>query len=175
MSDYDGALQVKCRIFADGAIESYSEIIARGDITAKDGHDVIAYVQKEAGGSVVVHKLSEKVDKSELDTKLDGAPGLLTSDGRITVLNTTDTNYYTTITPGNVQIGFTNADSNFCMVNLNDLPNKVDKVEVLTKTNATEFTPTADYQPATKKYVDDTIKAAIEKYNTEAMALLGED
>ncbi len=175
LSDYDGALQVKCRIFADGAIESYSEIIARGDITAKDGHDVIAYVQKEAGGSVVVHKLSEKVDKSELDTKLDGAPGLLTSDGRITVLNTTDTNYYTTITPGNVQIGFTNADSNFCMVNLNDLPNKVDKVEVLTKTNATEFTPTADYQPATKKYVDDTIKAAIEKYNTEAMALLGED
>ena len=175
LSDYYGALQVKCRIFADGAIESYSEIIARGDITAKDGHDVIAYVQKEAGGSVVVHKLSEKVDKSELDTKLDGAPGLLTSDGRITVLNTTDTNYYTTITPGNVQIGFTNADSNFCMVNLNDLPNKVDKVEVLTKTNATEFTPTADYQPATKKYVDDTIKAAIEKYNTEAMALLGED
>ena len=175
LSDYGGALQVKCGIFADGAIESYSEIIARGDITAKDGHDVIAYVQKEAGGSVVVHKLSEKVDKSELDTKLDGAPGLLTSDGRITVLNTTDTNYYTTITPGNVQIGFTNADSNFCMVNLNDLPNKVDKVEVLTKTNATEFTPTADYQPATKKYVDDTIKAAIEKYNTEAMALLGED
>ncbi len=129
LSDYYGALQVKCRIFADGAIESYSEIIARGDITAKDGHDVIAYVQKEAGGSVVVHKLSEKVDKSELDTKLDGAPGLLTSDGRITVLNTTDTNYYTTITPGNVQIGFTDTNSNFCMVNLNDLPNKVDRVD----------------------------------------------
>lgn len=61
LSDYGGALQVKCGIFADGAIESYSEIIARGDITAKDGHDVIAYVQKEAGGSVVVHKLSEKI------------------------------------------------------------------------------------------------------------------
>ena len=61
LSDYGGTLQVKCGIFADGAIESYSEIIARGDITAKDGHDVIAYVQKEAGGSVVVHKLSEKI------------------------------------------------------------------------------------------------------------------
>lgn len=35
---------------------------------------------------------------------------------------------------------------------LND--NKVDKTSVLTKDNSTEFTPTADYQPATKKYVD---------------------
>lgn len=34
---------------------------------------------------------------------------------------------------------------------------------------------TLDYQPVTKKYVDDTIKTAIENYNTEAMALLGED
>lgn len=28
---------------------------------------------------------------------------------------------------------------------------------VLMKDNTTEFTPTADYQPATKKYVDDKI------------------
>ena len=32
---------------------------------------------------------------------------------------------------------------------------KADKTEVLTKTNTTAFTPTWDYQPATKKYVDD--------------------
>lgn len=32
----------------------------------------------------------------------------------------------------------------------------VQKNEVLTKTNTTSFTPSADYQPATKKYVDDT-------------------
>lgn len=31
----------------------------------------------------------------------------------------------------------------------------LDKSDVLTKTNETAFTPTADYQPATKKYVDD--------------------
>ena len=55
------------------------------------------------------------------------------------------------------------------------LANKADSNDVLTKTNTAAFTPTGDYQPATKKYVDDTIKAAIEKYNTEAMALLGED
>ena len=35
------------------------------------------------------------------------------------------------------------------------LAGKADKTEVLTKTNTTVFTPTADYQPATKKYVDD--------------------
>lgn len=55
------------------------------------------------------------------------------------------------------------------------LTEKANTSDVLEKTNTTEFTPTADYQPATKKYVDDAIKAAIEKYNTEAMALLGED
>ena len=55
------------------------------------------------------------------------------------------------------------------------LSEKANSSDVLEKTNTTEFTPTADYQPATKKYVDDAIKTAIEKYNTEAMALLGED
>lgn len=32
--------------------------------------------------------------------------------------------------------------------------------DVLTKTNTTEFTPTSDYHPATKKYVDDFINGA---------------
>ncbi|MDO5310756.1 MAG: hypothetical protein Q4E94_02480, partial [Clostridia bacterium] len=40
------------------------------------------------------------------------------------------------------------------------LAQKADKTEVLTKTNTTAFAPTADYQPATKKYVDDNISAA---------------
>lgn len=39
------------------------------------------------------------------------------------------------------------------------LTKKADAEEVLTKTNTTEFTPTGDYQPATKKYVDDLIAA----------------
>lgn len=34
--------------------------------------------------------------------------------------------------------------------------------EVLTKTNTTAFTPTADYHPATKKYVDDQIAVGVE-------------
>lgn len=58
---------------------------------------------------------------------------------------------------------------------VHNLSAKADTTNVLTRNNTQTFTPTGDYQPATKKYVDDTIKAAIEKYNTEAMALLGED
>lgn len=33
--------------------------------------------------------------------------------------------------------------------------------DYLTKTNTTSFTPTADYHPATKKYVDDAIKTTL--------------
>ena len=36
-----------------------------------------------------------------------------------------------------------------------DISWKADKTEVLTKTNTTEYTPSANYHPATKKYVDD--------------------
>ena len=42
---------------------------------------------------------------------------------------------------------------------------KVNTSDVLTKTNATEFTPTADYQPATKKYVDSKGSSS-KKYST---------
>jgi len=41
-----------------------------------------------------------------------------------------------------------------------DISGKADKTEVLTKTNTTSFTPTWDYHPATKKYVDDSISQA---------------
>lgn len=38
-----------------------------------------------------------------------------------------------------------------------DLTNYPTRTEVLEKTNSTAFTPTSDYNPATKKYVDDSI------------------
>lgn len=38
----------------------------------------------------------------------------------------------------------------------------VDKSNVLTKDNTKEFTPDADYEPATKKYVDDNILSIVE-------------
>lgn len=39
--------------------------------------------------------------------------------------------------------------------------NNVTKGDVLTKTNTSSFTPTADYHPATKKYVDNAVAAGI--------------
>jgi hypothetical protein len=42
--------------------------------------------------------------------------------------------------------------------------NIVDKTDLnsyLSKSNTTSFTPTGDYNPATKKYVDDSIKTSI--------------
>ena len=44
-------------------------------------------------------------------------------------------------------------------VTVHKLAEKADASAVLTKDNTTEFTPTSDYQPATKKYVDDSVKA----------------
>ncbi len=38
-----------------------------------------------------------------------------------------------------------------------NLSEKANTTDVLTKTNTTEFTPTGDYNPATKKYVDDKV------------------
>lgn len=38
-----------------------------------------------------------------------------------------------------------------------DTSDFVTKNDVLTKTNTTAFTPTGNYQPATKKYVDDSV------------------
>lgn len=40
------------------------------------------------------------------------------------------------------------------------LSQKASTLDVLTKTNITEFTPTANYHPATKKYVDDSISTS---------------
>ena len=55
---------------------------------------------------------------------------------------------------------YTNADKAIVDGVSSALAKKADKTEVLTKTNTTAFAPTADYQPATKKYVDDNISAA---------------
>ena len=42
---------------------------------------------------------------------------------------------------------------------VHNLAAKADTTNVLTRNNTQTFTPTGDYQPATKKYVDDAIDA----------------
>ena len=48
-----------------------------------------------------------------------------------------------------------------------EIAKKADKTEVLTKTNTTAFTPTEDYNPATKKYVDDNKTQIADNLTTE--------
>lgn len=47
----------------------------------------------------------------------------------------------------------------------------VKRAEVLTKYNTEEFTPTEDYHPATKKYVDDSAKAFQDDYEQIEMLI----
>lgn len=53
------------------------------------------------------------------------------------------------------------------------LSKKANASDVLTKTNTTEFTPTADYQPATKKYVDNNKLSNIANGETTGTIKIG--
>lgn len=48
-----------------------------------------------------------------------------------------------------------------------------EKSDVLTKTNTSSFTPTGDYQPATKKYVDDNVTLYFKINNDKFLSYLG--
>lgn len=74
----------------------------------------------------------------------DGAPGAAGKDATINGVNTL------TITAGD-NISITQDGSNLTITG--DVP-PVDLSNYLAKDNATEYTPTGDYNPATKKYVD---------------------
>lgn len=50
------------------------------------------------------------------------------------------------------------------------LSEKVNTSDVLTKTNTTEFTPTSDYHPATKKYVDDSVANKVDKVEGKGLS-----
>lgn len=52
-----------------------------------------------------------------------------------------------------------------------NLASKASLSAVLTKTNTSAFTPTSNYHPATKKYVDDVIST----YDASILAILGND
>ena len=61
---------------------------------------------------------------------------------------------YSVTTRLEADVVITGLDENGQEVTKHKLSEKANSSDVLTKTNTTEFTPTADYQPATKKYVD---------------------
>jgi hypothetical protein len=166
---------------------------------------VISGVRTSDSGVPVItsHKLSNKVDKASGESLIDenvadnltydSTNDIINSSANLLLENSASVAAYNGTFRGDIKIGqlgankwaytispitgfSTSVDVTCTSGNkVHSLANKADSNDVLTKTNTAAFTPTGDYQPATKKYVDDAIKAAIEKYNTEAMALLGED
>ena len=66
--------------------------------------------------------------------------------------------YYTKITSSDVISG------------AHSLRDKVNIADVLTKTNTTEFTPTDDYNPATKKYTDDKVNTKVDKVSGKGLS-----
>ncbi|MDO5586506.1 MAG: hypothetical protein Q4G53_05425 [Clostridia bacterium] len=154
------------------------------DLTTTDKSSVVAAINevKSSGGGDVLDNLT-----------YDSTNDIINSSANLLLENSASVAAYNGTFRGDIKIGqlgankwayrispitgFSTSVDVTCTAGnkIHSLANKADSNDVLTKTNTAAFTPTGDYQPATKKYVDDTIKAAIEKYNTEAMALLGED
>lgn len=94
-------------------------------------------------------------DQTDLNTALSGKQDSLstqtayTSKGSATKVPQITTNSLWQVT-GITEVTITQPD----------ISGKADKTEVLTKTNTTSYTPSAEYHPATKKYVDDNIASA---------------
>ena len=161
-----------------------ADVGALSDLTTTDKSSIVAAINevKSSGGGDVLDNLT-----------YDSTNDIINSDANLLLTNTNSVAAYNGTFRGDIKVGqlgankwaytispitgfSTSVDVTCTSGNkVHSLANKADSNDVLTKTNTAAFTPTGDYQPATKKYVDDAIKAAIEKYNTEAMALLGED
>lgn len=97
-----------------------------------------------------VGKIKDKADKkevytrTEIDNKLDGRVSKENGKGL-------SANDFTDVYKEKLD----NLDSNISET----VAGKADKTDVLTKDNTEAFTPASDYQPATKKYVDDSVSS----------------
>lgn len=149
-----------------GSVDSYSKLPSTG-LTAWDVYNVVAsYGSYPAGtnwawtgtewdalGGTV--DLSNYVTNSILTTELNkkqnslatqtaySAKGTATKVPQITTNNLWQVTNITEVT-----------------ITQPDISGKADTSAVLTKTNTISYTPSADYHPATKKYVDDAVSSA---------------
>lgn len=115
-------------------------------ISIVDGTDKIAYTSSVANASYI--------DENNALLVLE------ISDGGYMIINTTVnvTNGLATVDIQTINlVKEAPSDGNTYGRKNQDWVEVPEKSDVLTKTNTTEYTPTGDYQPATKKYVDDNI------------------
>ena len=124
----------------------------------KNYHNVpnFEYIKKNiAGSSIISNKNTNTSDGSwntSTATKAYSKDDIFLINYNKFVKATTDIASGATLTKNTNYVETTIAD---------ELELKADVANVLTKTNTTSYTPTSDYHPATKKYVDDNISSDI--------------
>ena len=159
--------------------------IKSGEITVykKDstGNSVAHKLTEKANTSDVVNKVDKAEGKSLVDERVannltyDSTNDIINSDANLLLTNTNSVASYNGTFRGDIKVGqlgankwaytispitgfSTSVDVTCTSGNkVHSLANKADSNDVLTKTNTAAFTPTGDYQPATKKYVDDIV------------------
>ena len=122
---------------------------ANGETRTKTGNGTKTYTQlpfddegAKGGKSLIDQSFADKVSTSNNTTTIDNQ------------LKT-----YSITTRLEADVAITGLDENGQEVIKHKLSEKANSSDILTKTNTSEFTPTADYQPATKKYVDDSVSS----------------
>ena len=142
-----------------------ADIGTLSDLTTTDKSSIVAAINevKSSGGDVL--------DNLTYDSTND----IINSDANLLLTNTNSVAAYNGTFRGDIKVGqlgankwaytispitgfSTSVDVTCTSGNKrHSLANKADSNDVLTKTNTAAFTPTGDYQPATKKYVDDIV------------------
>ena len=144
-----------------------ADIGALSDLTTSDKSSIVAAINEvkaSSGGGDVLNNLT-----------YDSTNDIINSDANLLLTNTNSVAAYNGTFRGDIKVGqlgankwaytispitgfSTSVDVTCTSGNkVHSLANKADSNDVLTKTNTAAFTPTGDYQPATKKYVDDIV------------------
>ena len=144
------------------------DVGALSDLTTTDKSSVVAAINevKSSGGGDVLDNLT-----------YDSTNDIINSDANLLLTNTNSVAAYNGTFRGDIKVGqlgankwaytispitgfSTSVDVTCTSGNVvHNLSAKADTTNVLTRNNTQTFTPTGDYQPATKKYVDDAIAA----------------
>ena len=145
-----------------------ADIGTLSDLTTTDKSSVVAAINevKSSGGGDVLDNLT-----------YDSTNDIINSDANLLLTNTNSVAAYNGTFRGDIKVGqlgankwaytispitgfSTSVDVTCTSGNVvHNLSAKADTTNVLTRNNTQTFTPTGDYQPATKKYVDDLIAA----------------
>lgn len=146
------------RKITDAQLSSYGVVSAPDKLTgtAQENKAVFDKLVKEAVAADVnglIDDLTASTGADNIGANLSGAPGETIQDALSSLQDTK-------VDKAAGKALSTNDYDNTEKAKVAEIDNKADKTDVLTKTNTTPFTPTGDYQPATKKYADELALSA---------------